>query len=135
MWRSLVAHLTGGQGVAGSNPVIPTNFLPVRLHRGSSRQSAGTSEQLPNPLHSFPKSRVLQWRLSGRSTVICLQRTNKTNGETHSGDRWSFAPLAEWDRVFAVLSASGGHLFVDGEELTNLQKFVETTAREPDDVP
>jgi hypothetical protein len=26
MWRSLVAHLTGGQGVAGSNPVIPTKF-------------------------------------------------------------------------------------------------------------
>ena len=26
MWRSLVAHLTGGQGVAGSNPVIPTNL-------------------------------------------------------------------------------------------------------------
>ena len=25
MWRSLVAHLTGGQGVAGSNPVIPTH--------------------------------------------------------------------------------------------------------------
>ena len=24
MWRSLVAHLTGGQGVAGSNPVIST---------------------------------------------------------------------------------------------------------------
>ena len=23
-WRSLVAHLTGGQGVAGSNPVAPT---------------------------------------------------------------------------------------------------------------
>ena len=27
MWRSLVAHLTGGQGGAGSNPVIPTIFL------------------------------------------------------------------------------------------------------------
>ncbi len=27
MWRSLVAHLTGGQGVAGSNPVIPTIFM------------------------------------------------------------------------------------------------------------
>ena len=27
MWRSLVAHLTGGQGVAGSNPVIPTTIL------------------------------------------------------------------------------------------------------------
>jgi 2-iminobutanoate/2-iminopropanoate deaminase len=26
MWRSLVAHLTGGQGVAGSNPVIPTEY-------------------------------------------------------------------------------------------------------------
>ncbi len=27
-WRSLVAHLTGGQGVAGSNPVAPTIFSP-----------------------------------------------------------------------------------------------------------
>ena len=27
MWRSLVAHLTGGQGVAGSNPVIPTDVM------------------------------------------------------------------------------------------------------------
>jgi hypothetical protein len=26
MWRSLVAHLHGVQGVAGSNPVIPTIF-------------------------------------------------------------------------------------------------------------
>jgi hypothetical protein len=25
LWRSLVAHLTGGQVVAGSNPVSPTN--------------------------------------------------------------------------------------------------------------
>ena len=25
LWRSLVAHLTGGQGVAGSNPVSPTS--------------------------------------------------------------------------------------------------------------
>ena len=24
MWRSLVAHLTGGQGAGGSNPLIPT---------------------------------------------------------------------------------------------------------------
>jgi hypothetical protein len=24
-WRSLVAHHTGGVGVAGSNPVVPTN--------------------------------------------------------------------------------------------------------------
>lgn len=26
LWRSLVAHYTGGVGVAGSNPVSPTNF-------------------------------------------------------------------------------------------------------------
>ena len=29
MWRSLVAHLTGGQGVAGSNPVIPTIYFLI----------------------------------------------------------------------------------------------------------
>jgi hypothetical protein len=28
LWRSLVAHLTGGQGVAGSNPVSPTSKKP-----------------------------------------------------------------------------------------------------------
>ena len=32
LWRSLVAHLTGGQGVAGSNPVNPTS-----LHKRVSR--------------------------------------------------------------------------------------------------
>ena len=36
MWRSLVAHLTGGQGVAGSNPVIPTN-----TYRAQSTLSVG----------------------------------------------------------------------------------------------
>ena len=25
-WRSLAAHLTGGQGVAGSNPAVPTSW-------------------------------------------------------------------------------------------------------------
>ena len=30
LWRSLVAHLTGGQGVAGSNPVNPTRVLPAQ---------------------------------------------------------------------------------------------------------
>ena len=29
LWRSLVAHLTGGQGVAGSNPVSPTTQSQV----------------------------------------------------------------------------------------------------------
>ena len=34
LWRSLVAHLTGGQGVAGSNPVSPT--ATNNIHRGWS---------------------------------------------------------------------------------------------------
>ena len=38
MWRSLVAHLTGGQGVAGSNPVVPTARWAV-LHDGEDRPS------------------------------------------------------------------------------------------------
>jgi hypothetical protein len=29
LWRSLVAHLTGGQVVAGSNPVSPTKKNPL----------------------------------------------------------------------------------------------------------
>ena len=30
VWRSLVAHLTGGQEVAGSNPVAPTSSLSTK---------------------------------------------------------------------------------------------------------
>src|SRR6185436_17772600 len=39
MWRSLVAHLTGGQGVAGSNPVIPTKCLGLTRDGGSGPSS------------------------------------------------------------------------------------------------
>ena len=50
MWRSLVAHLTGGQGVAGSNPVIPTNLFDklrpgpqtVRTHKTHARHTVST---------------------------------------------------------------------------------------------
>ena len=46
MWRSLVAHLTGGQGVAGSNPVIQTTNSPIHnaLQR---RQKRGTFGIIP----------------------------------------------------------------------------------------
>ena len=30
LWRSLVAHVTGGHGVAGSNPVSPTERVSFR---------------------------------------------------------------------------------------------------------
>ena len=32
IWRSLVAHLTGGQGAAGSNPAIPTFHRTINHH-------------------------------------------------------------------------------------------------------
>ena len=34
-WRSLVAHLTGGQGVAGSNPAVPTVFRTLVPRNGN----------------------------------------------------------------------------------------------------
>ena len=37
LWRSLVAHLTGGQGVAGSNPVNPTDKAPATRVKPSGR--------------------------------------------------------------------------------------------------
>ena len=33
LWRSLVAHLTGGQGVVGSNPASPTESRWVNTSR------------------------------------------------------------------------------------------------------
>ena len=55
LWRSLVAHLTGGQGVASSNLVSPTRHdkwppfwaaichVAVCCHRGPRRAGAGAS--------------------------------------------------------------------------------------------
>ncbi len=34
LWRSLVAHLTGGQGAAGSNPVNPTRIRKPDIMSG-----------------------------------------------------------------------------------------------------
>jgi hypothetical protein len=31
LWRSLVAHLTGGQGVVGSNPASPTTGTHIQI--------------------------------------------------------------------------------------------------------
>jgi hypothetical protein len=36
LWRSLVAHLTGGQGVASSNLVSPTARAPITHVSGAS---------------------------------------------------------------------------------------------------
>src|SRR6266851_3064994 len=45
-WPSLVGHLTGGQGVAGSNPAVPTGRWPVEssdwLHKSQTKSHPAT---------------------------------------------------------------------------------------------
>ncbi len=48
MWRSLVAHLTGGQGVAGSNPVIPTNLRSCLPTQRELRLASHAAEVIPS---------------------------------------------------------------------------------------
>ncbi len=57
LWRSLVAHLTGGQGVAGSNPVSPTNAEEA-AHRAASsafRRPYSGVPAAPVPAHRSPR--------------------------------------------------------------------------------
>ena len=57
-WRSLVAHLTGGQGVAGSNPAVPT---------GSRVFSS-----MFTPHQSQQKSHLLvSWPFQRRAPIVC----------------------------------------------------------------
>ena len=65
-WRSLVAHLTGGQGVAGSNPVVPTVFVQVRAGaalRGRARSvvSVASMQQRGGRPPSHAATTVTQW--------------------------------------------------------------------------
>ena len=67
LWRSLVAHLTGGQGVAGSNPVSPTiGFstiitLSAALHPAADSPSmtlrSATSAQIGPTTANMPPRR------------------------------------------------------------------------------
>ena len=63
LWRSLVAHLTGGQGVAGSNPVSPTEEtagqrpFPRSAETVSSLSSAGCSTGCSNGTPTSPSER------------------------------------------------------------------------------
>src|SRR3954451_7816977 len=67
-WRSLVAHLTGGQGVAGSNPVVPT----VR------RVFAG--EHLRGPFSYGPSSRIREHRPSSPATAARNRLRRRSHG-------------------------------------------------------
>ena len=64
LWRSLVAHLTGGQGVAGSNPVSPTQKVQIR---GRFRSiGSGPMVILWAPVSSPPRDALLPLTLLSR---------------------------------------------------------------------
>ncbi len=80
-WRSLVAHLLGVQGVAGSNPAVPTNlkfrYVPV-APRGS--EAIGESRCLPHNSQRL---------CEGAAAGTCLLKspavlTNLQNAAIHS---------------------------------------------------
>ena len=75
LWRSLVAHLTGGQGVAGSNPVSPTR-TDRRIFAGQyckeDRSDYGRSG--PSACRVHPNSQfVRSARFDGAATACNVQ--------------------------------------------------------------
>jgi hypothetical protein len=101
MWRSLVAHLTGGQGVAGSNPVIPTNSsreFPrcLALHRSTSIFNLDRG-RLTSPLTRFPCAPTHQHR--GSSSGI--------QSEITASSPTSFPSMTPDSVASAVRCASG----------------------------
>src|SRR6187401_2752017 len=76
MWRSLVAHLTGGQGVAGSNPVIPTEKSREPkgsrdfFVRGRNASSPGRSQRRTRRLQAFETSRAALRRTQRRRPAV-----------------------------------------------------------------
>ena len=58
LWRSLVAHLTGGQGVAGSNPVSPTGHEAVAEIRGGLRRTPGCPDRRGTRFRSWRPGRA-----------------------------------------------------------------------------
>ena len=66
LWRSLVAHLTGGQGVAGSNPVSPTvksrKLTGFRDFLGWAAVSDGPHAVIARVVGEFGKAERFQQR-------------------------------------------------------------------------
>jgi hypothetical protein len=84
-WRSLVAHLTGGQGVAGSNPVVPTVVLRVRgrfRYIGTGLWGVLTSIRPRTGTYDPERWRVetaAWWRVSDRSLgAACSNAPGRT---------------------------------------------------------
>ena len=89
-WRSLVAHLTGGQGVAGSNPVVPTiRSIKPAGNSGFFCYQGGINHFLITDQSRFNHGRFRAYRATGMPAFrylhimpliticmnICLRRT------------------------------------------------------------
>ncbi|GEM_PF-5824101 len=83
LWRSLVAHYTGGVGVAGSNPVSPTRFVMTHIVARSGRDSN---------FSLIPVAAVGRSALSGppRTSYNCSNRYNPIRPTTTMTARSAF---------------------------------------------
>lgn len=93
-WRSLVAHQSGGLGVAGSNPVAPTSLLRILEH-------------------SRPRFMAFH-RWGGDWDILALEQKNVSHyaGMFDNANRWS--EVAELRLNFSNVSAAS--LFDDGNQ-------------------
>ena len=76
-WRSLVAHFTGGEVVAGSNPAVPTNLL-----------SQGVCLSLNIPINHFPLMVLSVTRMS------LFQIFTSAPVDAKQLNSWSFCALS-----------------------------------------
>ncbi len=98
-WRSLVAHHTGGVGVAGSNPVVPTTFAFAEVvdewgrcasTRGDQPHSIVPSEQ--SGLREAPPEYYGNYKInlaeSLHFVIISITQTTGCLRNTHQPLRW-----------------------------------------------
>ncbi|KAJ1684297.1 hypothetical protein LUZ63_020590 [Rhynchospora breviuscula] len=105
LWRSLVAHLTGGQGVAGSNPVSPTTKPQVR-GRVTARRGC-TSGPLETPTRRTPMARRTK-RTDGRYAVIIrIEQPDGTRRRSYFYGRTQAEAQAKADQAQARVAAGG----------------------------
>ena len=81
LWRSLVAHYTGGVGVAGSNPVSPTNS-GQHLH-GAGFSYTASKIETPSAMSTTGKSTLSHF--SSASAIpgrVATNRAAQTSGAT-----------------------------------------------------
>jgi hypothetical protein len=103
----LVAHLTGGQGVAGSNPVSPTNRTGSDLRKrwvGAS-SSFAPEGAIPHLFRKYSRALTTTQSPSGRANS---SRTWATSAAMAGLEMWNSPVIAweEWPSWLEAVSAS-----------------------------